>query len=98
MNIERSLRYLLSQDAPFMCIVKGRWGVGKTYYTKKLIAENRAGLKRQSYSYVSMFGISTIEEITQSIFLNTISVEMLGTPAYGIAPTATDDVGKQIKF
>jgi Cdc6-like AAA superfamily ATPase len=79
MNIEPTLKYLLTRPDPFICLVKGQWGVGKTYFIKKFIRENRAVIAKSNFAYVSLFGISNIEELVQAIFVNSISTKTLDT-------------------
>jgi hypothetical protein len=69
-NIEPTLNYLLTHPEPFICLLKGQWGVVKTYFVKKFIREHRDSVVKQSYSYVSLFGISSVESLMQAIYLN----------------------------
>jgi KaiC/GvpD/RAD55 family RecA-like ATPase len=50
MNIEPTLEYLLKRQNPFICLVKGEWGVGKTYFIKKFIRDHHDIIAKQSYS------------------------------------------------
>jgi hypothetical protein len=78
-DIEPTLVHLLTRHDPFICLVKGQWGVGKTYFIKKFIREHHTSIAKQSYSYVSLFGIGSISELMQSIYLNTVPARTLGT-------------------
>ena len=64
-------RFLKSADPEVLCIV-GEWGVGKTYNWQtsidRLRREGSIGLSR--YSYVSLFGINSLEGLKNSIFEN----------------------------
>lgn len=64
-------RFLRSSEPEVLCIT-GEWGVGKTYTWQLRLDELRAkravGLAR--YSYVSLFGVNSIEGLKQSIFEN----------------------------
>jgi hypothetical protein len=79
MNIEPTLKYLLTRSDPFICLVKGQWGVGKTYFIKKFIRDNRAIIVKSNFAYISLFGVSSIEELTQAIFVNSVSTKTLDT-------------------
>jgi Cdc6-like AAA superfamily ATPase len=79
MNIEPTLKYLLTRSDPFICLVKGQWGVGKTYFIKKFIRENRAVIAKSNFAYISLFGVSSIEELIQAIFVNSVSTKTLDT-------------------
>jgi hypothetical protein len=71
-------RFLRSEDPEVLCIT-GKWGVGKTYTWQAELDRARAarsvGLKR--YSYVSLFGINSLEGLKLSIFEN---LEFLDAP------------------
>jgi predicted AAA+ superfamily ATPase len=55
MNIEPTLKYLLTRADPFICLIKGQWGVGKTYFVKKFIRDNRDSIAKANFAYVSLF-------------------------------------------
>ena len=63
MNIELTLKYLLTRSAPFICLVKGQWGLRKTFFVKKFVKENCSEIAKPNFSYVSLFGISSIDEL-----------------------------------
>ncbi len=64
-------RFLKSSDPEVLCIT-GEWGVGKTYTWQTILDRLRArreiGLSR--YSYVSLFGVASLEALKLSIFEN----------------------------
>jgi hypothetical protein len=91
MNIEPTLRYLLSHPDPFICLVKGQWGVGKTYFIKQFIKGNCASIIKTNFSYVSLFGMSTIDELLQGIFVNSVPTKTLNAPTSGLLSTPTDE-------
>src|SRR6266852_3524006 len=89
-------------------ILKGKWGVGKTYAWKKFIADQQP--PELAVSYVSLFGIKTISEIWQHVLTNAvpknlkalrnagrIAAPMLGIlkhmPYAKVALSATDQLG-----
>jgi hypothetical protein len=47
--------------------IKGKWGVGKTYFWKKYLKEHNNQLKYRAASYVSLFGLDSLKEIKQTI-------------------------------
>lgn len=79
MNIEPTLRYLLSRPDTFVCLIKGQWGVGKTFFIRKFVREHRDEIAKTNFSYVSLFGIASIEELVQAIFVNSVSTKTLDT-------------------
>ena len=75
MNIELTLKYLLTRHDPFICLIKGQWGVGKTYFVREFITKNSSEIAKLNFSYVSLFGISSIDELVQAIFVNSVSTK-----------------------
>jgi len=69
-------RFLASDVAEVLCI-KGKWGVGKTYawntYYREAATDGPLGLKE--YSYVSLFGLSDLESLRNSIFENSVTYD-----------------------
>ncbi|RXI25320.1 P-loop NTPase fold protein [Aliarcobacter trophiarum] len=70
-NIKENLnRYLKdSSSKGFVISIKGNWGVGKTFFWNIYAKEN---LNEKKYVYISLFGISKLDEIKTKI-LNKIS-------------------------
>lgn len=68
-------RFLDRPDPEVLCI-RGRWGVGKTYtWSKQLEAAQKAKkISLARYSYVSLFGINTLDELKFAIFENVITL------------------------
>jgi hypothetical protein len=90
-NIEPTLTHLLTRHDPFICLVKGEWGVGKTYFIKKFIHENHASIAKQSYSYVSLFGVSSAGDLMHAIYLNTVPTKTLETSFAKIFSRSSSD-------
>ncbi|MBE1528954.1 hypothetical protein GGC65_003410 [Sphingopyxis sp. OAS728] len=74
--IKEIRRFLESEKAEVLCI-KGRWGVGKTYAWLKILGETQAGgkLHAKKYSYVSLFGLNSLDEVRHAIFEGRVSPE-----------------------
>src|SRR5215472_15799738 len=79
MNIEPTLKYLRSRPDPFICLIKGQWGIGKTFFIRKFVREHRAEFAKTNFSYVSLFGIASIDELIQAIYVNSVSTKTLDT-------------------
>src|SRR4051794_9363809 len=72
--------YLDLTRAPgFAVLLSGPWGVGKTYLLKAFLKE-KLGEDAASYVYVSLYGLSSIEEIDDALFQAAFPV-MTGTAA-----------------
>jgi hypothetical protein len=72
-------RFLASKDPEVICI-SGRWGVGKTYGWNRYLgdAEAQNGIALERYSYVSLFGINSLDELRYSIFENSVKASDIG--------------------
>lgn len=67
--LETEIKRFLASDEPEVLCISGDWGVGKTYSWNKLlekIREEHAG-NIPRYSYASLFGLSSIEELKSEI-------------------------------
>jgi hypothetical protein len=92
--IESEIRRFLSTAVPEVICIRGRWGVGKTFawnkYVREARAEQRIALKR--YSYVSLFGITSLDDLKFSIFENIVSSDKDTEPSLETLKTSTIDV------
>ena len=82
--IEKQIGRFLASEAPEVMSIKGAWGVGKTYAWTKYLnnAKNLHKIALKKYSYVSLFGINSLDDLKFSIFEN-----MVGRQAIGRKPT-----------
>lgn len=74
-------RFLITDDAEVICI-SGHWGVGKTYAWNRFLRDaqrTKGGISLKRYSYVSLFGVTSLEELKYSIFQNTVQSSMIGS-------------------
>lgn len=75
MNVEHIVdaikAFLSGSKAEVLCI-RGNWGTGKTYLWNDLLkqAKDDGSFKLESYSYVSLFGVNSIDQIKDEIFIN----------------------------
>jgi hypothetical protein len=69
--------FLANQSAEVLSI-KGNWGVGKTYFWKKILRQSAQDLCREKYCYVSLFGIASLAELKATIFENTVAKSQIG--------------------
>lgn len=79
-NQERLKDYLVGNDGYLknnisngkVIMLSGKWGSGKTFFWKNIIAtdefKKELSYKNSAYSYVSLYGKSSIEEIENDIF------------------------------
>jgi hypothetical protein len=64
-------RFLRGKEPGVLCIV-GEWGVGKTFLWQQILgSERRVGnLGMTRYSYVSLFGLNSLDDVKSAIFEN----------------------------
>lgn len=57
-----------------LLIIKGGWGVGKTYFWQHLVQDvsQKKVISKRYYSYVSLFGISDLEELKNAILVASV--------------------------
>lgn len=81
--VKSQIQEFLSNDKPEVLAIKGAWGVGKTYCWNKFLldAKNSNNIALERYSYVSLFGINSLDALKYSIFEHVIKREMIGTEA-----------------
>ncbi|ENZ7758328.1 P-loop NTPase fold protein [Klebsiella aerogenes] len=77
--IKKQIADFLSLDHPEVMAIQGEWGVGKTYSWNMALQENKDKIKCSRYSYVSLFGINSLDNLKYSIFENTIQKSSIGT-------------------
>lgn len=70
--VKEELSRFLGSDIPEVIAIRGRWGIGKTYAWKKIFKEQKSSgnVKLKDYSYVSLFGVSTLQDLKDAIFLD----------------------------
>ncbi len=78
--IENQIGRFLASEAPEVMSIKGAWGVGKTYAWNKYLgnAKNQKKIVLKKYSYVSLFGINSLEDLKFSIFENMVDEKSIG--------------------
>lgn len=68
--LEDKLNELIFENEDEMVIsLKGKWGIGKTYFWKEFILKKIKQDKEIKYAYVSLFGKSSVNQVTDSIIL-----------------------------
>ncbi|PHS40039.1 MAG: hypothetical protein COB07_04785 [Sulfurovum sp.] len=69
-QIDISLKNLiLDDDREFVAMLSGEWGIGKTYFWKKLFTKEELKKSKKSITYLSLFGYSSIQSIKNDIVL-----------------------------
>ncbi|MEI6897631.1 MAG: P-loop NTPase fold protein [Psychromonas sp.] len=74
---EQVLEFLVNNE-PQVLAIKGRWGIGKTFFWNQLVKENKSDIALKSYAYVSLFGANSLSDIKRTVFENTIDTVLIG--------------------
>jgi len=61
------LRGFLKSDEQKVFLLHGRWGTGKTYFWTHFIEAEKSAIKELFYSYVSLFGASSVAHVKSLI-------------------------------
>ncbi len=70
-NLEKRLVDLIDEESSFAIALTGEWGIGKTQFWKDFYEKNHKNLGVNKYSYVSLFGIDSIDALKFEIALST---------------------------
>lgn len=69
MSIDNILNRFVCSKEPGALVLQGRWGIGKTYFWRKRIVEPYLQKPwRKTYSYVSLFGVSSLDDLKVAVF------------------------------
>ncbi len=74
--ISHKVREFLQTSTPEVLMIKGSWGIGKSYFWNQFLQEQIAShsIALPKYSYVSLFGIRTLEALKWQIFERTVPI------------------------
>lgn len=69
--IKSELARFFRDAHPELLVLKGQWGIGKTYHWEAAISKVRKDelVNLETYSYVSLFGLNTLKEIRDAILI-----------------------------
>ncbi|MCA3419668.1 MAG: hypothetical protein INF88_12305 [Roseomonas sp.] len=73
--LRREVLSFLNSDHPEVLCITGKWGVGKTYAwesIRKAAIESSSSISPSQYSYVSIFGQNSLDDIKASIIENLV--------------------------
>src|SRR5690606_24087745 len=69
-SIKESLLKFLEDETFRVAVIKGEWGIGKTFFWKNFFSEFKEELTFRAYSYVSLFGVHDIADVKRQVFSN----------------------------
>jgi len=69
-NIQNTLNSFFDDKKLSVIVLKGSWGIGKTYFWENYIQEKikEKELSQTAYSYISLFGLNSLVELKSRIF------------------------------
>jgi len=78
--VKSQINLFLERDIPEVIAIKGLWGIGKTFSWNKFLleAKDKNKIALEKYSYVSLFGINSIDQLKRSVFENIVSKGDIG--------------------
>lgn len=84
--VESILDYVRSDYTDYAIMINGEWGSGKTYFwnnkIRKKIDSTKLNGKQYTTIYMSLYGISNLEEISKKIFIETTQLMDKGLKKY----------------
>ena len=76
--IKSQIIRFLETDTPEVMAIRGKWGIGKTFTWNKYLNNAKDKIKLENYSYVSLFGINSVDSLKQAIFMESIKKTNIG--------------------
>lgn len=75
------IRHFLSSNDSEVLVVAGKWGVGKTFAWKRFLKEasQEETVAYDKYSYVSLFGLESLNDLKDAIFQNAVPTNAIDT-------------------
>lgn len=103
MSVERitqTVEDFIKSGESEILLIKGKWGAGKTYYWNNLIKQisKNGDVALSSYSYVTLFGIDSLETLKNSIIANQINSLSIGKNAFTSSSVLFSDIKNLFKF
>ena len=79
--IQQHILEFLNSSEPEVLAISGAWGVGKTFaWNQELVnCRNDKTLAFGKYSYVSLFGVNSLEVLKATLFENLIDSSLIGS-------------------
>ncbi|MUK46405.1 hypothetical protein GNP79_13860 [Aliivibrio fischeri] len=76
--VKEQIKKFLKSENPEVLAIKGRWGVGKTYHWEHSLKTLKDEMALNSYSYVSLFGLNSLDELKKAVFENKMLKDEIG--------------------
>ncbi|EMF7366363.1 hypothetical protein V4F52_004184 [Vibrio vulnificus] len=69
-NFEENVVSFLKHNEKKVLVIKGKWGVGKTFKWNEIVKRHFSSFGFSNYSYVSLFGLDGLKELQSGVFYN----------------------------
>ena len=81
-EIQSAVESFLQSEQNDMLLIRGGWGVGKTFFWRRILEQSRRANKvsKKSYAYVSLFGVNDVQDLKNAIYASRIGVNQLNLP------------------
>jgi len=73
-------KFIADPESSVICI-RGKWGTGKTFSWKKALSDAAKlpkGLSKETYCYISLFGLNSLTEVKRELFHNIVRRKNIG--------------------
>lgn len=83
-QIQSTVEEFLISEQNDMLLIKGGWGVGKTFFWRRVLEQSRRDNKvsKKSYAYVSLFGVNDIQDLKNAIYASRLIVDQWKAPLF----------------
>ncbi len=69
-HIKAAMKDFITKEGSGVFVIKGSWGVGKTYLFNSVLNECSGAVAAEKFSYVSLFGVRNVLDIKKEILIN----------------------------
>lgn len=78
--VEKEIARFLASAEPEVLCMRGKWGVGKTFSWNVFVrkAKDSSAVALNSYAYVSLFGLDSLDQLKYAIFENAVGAKEIG--------------------
>src|SRR6266508_1688321 len=78
-EVKKVVENFIADERNDLLVLKGEWGVGKTYFWNYLVrrASIVKGIGHKHYSYISLFGLNNLEDVRTEISASRVSSESI---------------------
>lgn len=79
--VKSEIKRFLASSVPEVLAIRGKWGVGKTYSWNKFLrdAKTPGEIAMPRYSYVSLFGVNSLDAFKYALFEQVVERDLIGT-------------------